>query len=74
MKVLLINIIITAIVSSILYVLYQKLFKKKVVYKDLIKIIGLVIVVTSINYFTINYMITNKIATEEDFITGKPAF
>jgi len=74
MKVLLINVAISAVVCVVLYILHQKISKKKIVYKDLIKIAGLVISISVINYFILKYMITHNIAVDDDFTTGKPNF
>ena len=71
---LLINVAISAIVSVILYILHQKLLKKKIIYKDLIKITLLVVLISSMNYFILKYMITHNIAVDDDFTTGKPNF
>lgn len=74
MKVLIINVAISAVVCVILYILHQKILKKKIIYKDLIKITGLVISISVINYFILQYMITHNIAVDDDFTTGKPNF
>ena len=74
MKVLLINVAISAIVCILLYITQQKISKKKIIYKDLIKITVLVITISTMNYFIIKYMITHNIAVDDDFTTGKPNF
>ena len=74
MKVLLLNASISAVVCIILYILHQKISKKKIIYKDLIKITVLVILISLINYFTLNYIKKHKLPFHEDFLTGKPNF
>lgn len=74
MKVLLINVVISAIVCILFYIIHHKISKKRIVYKDLIKITVLVITITVMNYFIIKYMITHNIAVDDDFTTGKPNF
>ena len=74
MKVLLLNVSISMVICALLYILHQKIAKKKIVYKDLIKITVLVMLISTMNYFVLNYMITHNIPLDEDFTTGKPNF
>ena len=74
MKVLLLNVFISTVVAILLYILHQKIAKRKIVYKDLIKVTGLVMLISTMNYFVLQYMITHNISLDDDFTTGKPNF
>ena len=74
MKVLLLNVSISVVACVLLYILHQKIAKEKIIYKDLIKITILVMLISTTNYFVLNYMITHNIDIDNDFTTGKPDF